>query len=256
MFIQVLIQVGIGLAVLFLSGLLFWIWEIRDPLRPVEYRERFPWEFGAAIISAVYSIVLAYFFVGLVKLVVSPSLMEFIGWTGLMSLPLWLRLLLAYLLKDLSFYVTHLVKHLNHTLWRTHNWHHSIDQLWWLAAQRESLTDVLLFKVGFLTFPLLGIPPEIMFFVGVHYIIHDNWIHLNVKWRPWMRVIEWFYVTPRFHGVHHTQTGSITKNLGALFTIFDRLFGTYVDPASITPDQLQFAAGENAVVTWRKVVGV
>jgi len=249
-------QVFIGLLTLFLSGMLFWLWEILDPLHPVSYRTQFPKEFGAAMISAVYSIILAYFFVGLVKLTISPSVMEFIGWTGLLSLPLWLRLVIAYLLKDLSFYLTHWLKHTNNTLWLTHNWHHSIDQLWWLAAQRESLTDVLLFKIGFLTFPLLGIPPEIMIFVGIHYIIHDNWIHLNVKWRSWMGVIEWFYVTPRFHGVHHTQTGSNQKNLGALFTFFDRLFGTYVNPETVTDDQIQFASGDNAVVSLRKIVGV
>jgi sterol desaturase/sphingolipid hydroxylase (fatty acid hydroxylase superfamily) len=249
-------QVFIGLLALFVSGLIFWLWEIRDPLRPVSYRTQLPKEFGAAMISAVYSIILAYFFVGLVKLTISPSVMEFIGWTGLLSLPLWLRLVIAYLLKDLSFYVTHRLKHSNDTLWLTHNWHHSIDQLWWLAAQRESLTDVVLFKIGFLTFPLLGIPPEIMIFVGIHYIIHDNWIHLNVKWRSWMGVIEWFYVTPRFHSVHHTQTGSNEKNLGALFTFFDRLFGTYVNPETVTDEQIQFASGDNAVVTLRKIVGV
>ena len=249
-------QVFIGLLTLFLSGILFWFWEIRDPLRPVTYGSQFPKELGAAMISAIYSIILAYFFVGLVKLTVSPSVMEFIGWTGLLSLPLWLRLVIAYLLKDLSFYVTHRLKHTNNILWLTHNWHHSIDQLWWLAAQRESLTDVILFKVGFLSFPLLGIPPEIMGFVGIHYIIHDNWIHLNVKWHSWMKFIEWFYVTPRFHGVHHTQSDSDTKNLGALFTFFDRLFGTYVNPETVTADHLQFASGDNAVVTLRKIVGV
>ncbi len=249
-------QTLIGLLVLFGSGLLFWIWELQDPRQLVEYRSRFSREFGAAMLSAVYSIILAYFFVALVRLTISPSLMDFIGWTGLLSLPLWIRLGIAYVLKDFSFYVTHWLKHKNNILWLTHNWHHSIDQLWWLAAQRESLTDVLLFKVGFLSFPLLGIPPEIMIFVGIHYIIHDNWIHLNVKWRSWMKAIEWVYVTPRFHAVHHTQTGPITKNLGALLTVFDRLFGTYVDPEAIAPDQIQFASGDNAVVTVRKIVGV
>lgn len=251
-----ILQAVRGLLVLFISGMLFWIWEIQDPLRPVEYRSRFFKEFGAAMISAFYSIILAYFFVALVKLTISPSLMDFMGWTGLLSLPLAVRLLIAYLLKDLSFYLIHRLKHSNNILWFTHSWHHSIDQLWWLAAQRESLTDVLLLKVGFLVFPLLEIPPEIMIFVGIHIMIHDNWIHLNVKWRSWMGIIELFYVTPRFHAVHHTQTGSHTKNLGSLFTIFDRIFGTYVDPETVTPDQVQFASGDNAVVTLRKIVGV
>lgn len=246
----------IGLSVLFVSGILFWIWELKDPFRPVEYRARFPMELGAAAISAVYSIILAYFFVALVKLTISPSVMNFIAGMGLLSLPLWVRLLIAYVLKDFSFYLTHLIKHKNNTLWLTHNWHHSIDRLWWLAAQRESLTDVLLFKVGFLAFPLLGIPPEIMVFVGIHYIVHNNWIHLNVKGRSWMRFIEWVYVTPRVHAIHHSQTGSISENLGALLTIFDRLFGTYVDPEQLASDQIQFASGDNAVVTPRKIIGI
>ena len=251
-----LAQVLIGLLALFASGILFWIWEIKDPLKIVEYRDRFPREFGAAIISAAYSIILAYFFIMLVKLIIAPDLMDFVAWTGILSLPLWVRLLIAYILKDFSFYVTHFIKHKNSTLWLTHNWHHSIDQLWWLAAQRESLTDVLLFKVGFLSFPLLDIPPEIMIFVGIHYIIHDNWIHLNVKWHSWMKFIEWVYVTPRVHAIHHAENDSVTKNLGALFTIFDRVFGTYVDPEAVALDQINFASGDNAVVTLRKIIGV
>lgn len=160
------------------------------------------------------------------------------------------------LLKDFSFYVTHWLKHYNNVLWLTHNWHHSINNFWWLAAQRESLTDVLIMKIGFLSFPLLGIPPEVMIFVGIHFILQNNWIHLNVKWCSWMKYLEWFYVTPRVHSIHHSETGSRTKNLGAFFTIFDRIFGTYVDPDTVTEDQLQFASGENAVVTARKIIGV
>lgn len=89
-------QTLIGLLVLFTSGILSWIWEFKDPLRPITYRNQFLKEFGAAMISAVYSIILAYFFIALVKLTISPSLMDFMGWSGLLSLPLWLRLLIAY----------------------------------------------------------------------------------------------------------------------------------------------------------------
>ena len=249
-------QTLFGLLIIFASGMLLWIWELKDPLRSVPYRTQFPKDFGAAAISAVYSIILAYFFVELVKLTISPSVMEWMGDTGLLSLPLWLRLLIAYLLKDFSFYLTHWLKHINDTLWLTHNWHHSIERMWWLAAQRESLTDVFIMKFGYLSFPLLGIPPEVMVFVGIHYLIHNNWIHLNVKGQSWMRMIELFYVTPRFHAIHHSQTGSNAKNLGALFTIFDRIFGTYVDPDEVPPDFVQFASGDNAIVTPRKVIGV
>jgi sterol desaturase/sphingolipid hydroxylase (fatty acid hydroxylase superfamily) len=48
----------------------------------------------------------------------------------------------------------------------------------------------------------------------------------------------------------------VTKNLGALFTVFDRIFGTYVDPDTVTLEQIQFASGDNALVTPRKIIGV
>jgi sterol desaturase/sphingolipid hydroxylase (fatty acid hydroxylase superfamily) len=71
-----------------------------------------------------------------------------------------------------------------------------------------------------------------------------------------MKFIEWFYVTPRVHSIHHAETGSVTKNLGALLTVFDRIFGTYVDPDTVTLEQIQFASGDNALVTPRKIIGV
>lgn len=86
------------------------------------------------MILVVYSIILIYFFVVLVKLIIFVFLMDFMGWIGLLFLFLWLRLLIVYLLKDFSFYVIYLVKYKNNIFWLIYNWYYFIDRFWWLVV--------------------------------------------------------------------------------------------------------------------------
>ena len=59
----------------------------------------------------------------------------------------------------------------------------------------------------------------------------NDWMHMNVTWRS--RWLEWVFVTPRYHHVHHSRNPEHhTANLGSRLTIWDRLFSTYVDPES------------------------
>ena len=42
--------------------------------------------------------------------------------------------------------------------------------------------------------------------------------------------LEWFFVTPSAHRVHHgTNTEYLDKNYGNFFIIWDRIFGTYAE---------------------------
>ena len=42
------------------------------------------------------------------------------------------------------------------------------------------------------------------------------------------------FVTPRYHHIHHSKAAAHqTANLGALLTIWDRLFGTYYSPDNV-----------------------
>jgi sterol desaturase/sphingolipid hydroxylase (fatty acid hydroxylase superfamily) len=76
---------------------------------------------------------------------------------------------------------------------------------------------------------------------------------MNVTWPS--RWLEWILVTPRFHQVHHSDDPQhYVANLGDLLTVWDRLFGTYVDPASIRKE-LTFGIDSNPS-TARLVLGV
>ena len=78
-------------------------------------------------------------------------------------------------------------------------------------------------------------------------------MHLNVSWR--LRWLEWIFVTPRYHHIHHSDNPAHhTANLGAVLTIWDRLFGTYVDPDEVTHD-ISFGLKE-PVAPARLILGV
>ncbi len=249
-----IVQLMIGWLATFLTGGLLWLlWEKQDPLREIKYAEQFLKEFGAALVSILFTIIIAYAYADIIRFLLPSSLMEQLAKLGVLAWPLWVRLIVAYLIKDFCYYVAHWWMHHNQYLWQTHLWHHSIQQLWWLAAQRTSFTSRFLFQVGFLAFPLLSIPPEVMFCLGLLSALHENWTHSNVKWRSWMGVLEWIFVTPRYHSLHHTQIGAY--NMGSYFTIFDRIFGTYIDPGSLDPDQQVFGVVDQPI-TWQKVVGI
>jgi sterol desaturase/sphingolipid hydroxylase (fatty acid hydroxylase superfamily) len=239
---------------LFISGAILSIWEKLDPLRDLKYTHEFLKEFGAALISIVNTTLVAYLFAEIFKALIPPG---FIESTGLLSIPLWLRIIGAYILKDFIYYITHRSFHANQYLWLSHKWHHSSQTIWWLAAQRTSFTSRVLYKISYIAFPLLAIPIEVMPIVALHAAVHDNWIHLNVKWRSWMKILEWFYVTPRVHTLHHYDMKG--KNYGDVLTIFDRLFGTYADPETYDLKQNQSTLNQSALnnepVTVKMIVG-
>lgn len=247
-------QVMIGWLATFVTGGLLWLcWEKIDPLREIDYARQFLKEFGAAAISIFFTIILAYIYADIIKLLIPITVSDALSHWGILTWPLWMRLILAYLIKDFWYYVFHWCMHHNSYLWQTHIWHHSTQQLWWLAAQRTSFTSRFLFQFGFLVFPLLAIPPEVMFYLGLLSALHENWTHSNAKWRSWMGVLEWVFVTPRYHSLHHTQVGAF--NMGSYFTIFDRIFGTYIDPESVNPDEQVFGLSDQPI-TWQKVIGI
>ena len=79
--------------------------------------------------------------------------------------------------------------------------------------------------------------------IGAFNAFQNDWQHVNVTWRSnWL---EWFVVTPRYYHIHHSNNPAhYTANLAALFTLWDRLFGTYVDPDSVRAESLSFGLGE------------
>lgn len=152
-----------------------------------------------------------------------------ISWGSLRRLPGLVKLALGLVSADFCLYWIHRAMHRT-WLWRTHTFHHSIEELWWLSGSRTSLTHLFLFSVPqiFLAYRLLDLTPEeagVAFSVGV---VVNVWIHTNLRVN--LGRLGRMFITPSYHRIHHGDRGLSAKNLGFIFTLWDRIFGTYVNP--------------------------
>jgi len=162
---------------------------------------------------------------------------------SVMQLPLVYRFLLYVVLADFGHYWVHRLIHTPY-LWRIHKWHHSPTYMYWLAGIRTSLPQQILVNIPYiLAGALLDFSwPWLAVIIFTKNNLENDWMHLNVRWRS--RRLEWFIVTPRYHHVHHSDKPEhYGANLASLFTIWDRLFGTYVDPETL-PEKPRFGIGE------------
>jgi len=153
----------------------------------------------------------------------------------LWELPSAAKLALAIVLTDLALYWVHRAMH-RQPLWRTHAFHHSIAEIWWLSGSRTSVAHLFLFAVPqlFIAYFLLGLSPLELAAAFSFGVLVNIWIHTNL----WVELggLEKIFITPNFHRIHHGAQGLTNKNLAFVFTFWDRLFGTYVSPETTGKD--------------------
>ena len=159
------------------------------------------------------------------------------------DLPFAARVVLYYVMADFGLYWVHRLLHTK-PLWRTHKWHHSPTYMYWLAGIRGSLPQQIVFTLPVMAaFPLLDLAPAwLLILIPYEAVVRNNCMHMNVTWRSnWL---EWLIVTPRYHHIQHSDDPRhYTSNLGSLLTLWDRMFGTYLNPEDLE-DKISFGIGE------------
>jgi sterol desaturase/sphingolipid hydroxylase (fatty acid hydroxylase superfamily) len=183
------------------------------------------------------------------------SVMGYHPWpAGVATLPLLARITIYFVLADFGHYWIHRLMH-HQFLWRVHKWHHSPTYMYWLGGVRATLPQQFLVNIPYvLAYPvLIPAPWWIAVAVAIISTIQNDWVHLNVSWKT--KWINWIFVTPRFHHIHHsTDPRYYLANMGNIFSVWDRLFGTYIDPDTVQ-GELTFGidTDENAI---RVILGV
>lgn len=203
--------------------------------------------------------VLTTLLIGLVTIPVADRVAYRLGAAGWLpavwsGLPLWIRIAAYVVLADLGHYLVHRLMH-TRWLWRLHRWHHVPRHMNWLAGNRQSLPDRLLVSLPYIALaPILsGTPTLVGTALLVFATLRNDWMHANaaIGWR-W---IELALVTPRFHHVHHsTDPVHHNRNIGVVFTVWDRLFGTFHDPGE-TVGRIRFGIPER-VPLYRLYLGL
>ncbi len=148
----------------------------------------------------------------------------------LAGLPWWLRYALAILLVDFVRYAIHVLRHKLPLLWRFHATHHSTHELNQFSAFRMHPVDYAFSAaVAAIPFSLFRIPVEGFVIYQVAIGVLGRTHHAAVQWK-WP-IINWILVSPQVHRIHHsTSEKCFGKNYGLTFSIWDRMFGTYMEP--------------------------
>ncbi|MFZ4715815.1 MAG: sterol desaturase family protein [Bacteriovoracaceae bacterium] len=173
----------------------------------------------------------------------------------LTTLPAFTKIILATVLTDFLNYWIHYGMHRWNWLWKTHLHHHRITELYWFSGLRSSFSHIFLFilsrvTVGVLLFQLSSDQLLIYFAIGM---LGSFYQHTNSRLNS--SLLEWIFITPRVHRLHHSIKGRRIKNLGTIFSIWDRIFGTYLDPSGEEKTyQLGIPSSENKW-SWKEIIG-
>ncbi len=175
-------------------------------------------------------------------------------------LPDWLLVVLSMLLLDFLYFLAHLISHHVQPLWRVHKIHHADEHVTAFSSilhhPLESLY-VALFVTGFAV--ILGLPVLVYVYFGIALAVHAVFSHADIALpRALDRRLRWVLVTPDVHRTHHSQDmAEGNSNFGAMFTLWDRLFGTYTDQTKVPAGQLSMglpALGRPAVFNARELL--
>jgi len=131
----------------------------------------------------------------------------------------------CFILYDLAYYWKHRLGHEMLILWGSHVAHHQSEDFNLSTALRQTSIDFYSF-LFYLPFFVLGFPAEVLFTTVSVNLIYQFWVHTEHV--PKLGALEWLFVTPSNHRVHHARNKIyVDHNYGGVFIIWDRLFGSF-----------------------------
>src|SRR5262249_33697001 len=142
------------------------------------------------------------------------------------NLPFWATTLLALVAVDLGDYLVHFLLHRYSALWEFHKVHHSSRALDWLATFRSHIVEQALRRsIAPALLIIAGFPIKAAVLAGGLFTAWGMLNHSNLKLN--LQFLEPILITPRLHRLHHVPETE-NRNLGTLFTLWDRMRGTLV----------------------------
>jgi len=151
------------------------------------------------------------------------------GWSklGLVSgWPVLGQLAFFFVVHDFYIYWFHRLQHRSNLLWRTHEAHHSVDDVDWLSGTRSHALEIMINQtIEFLPIVVLGAAPEVALMKATLDAVWGMYIHSNLNVRA--GVLQRVLNGPQMHRWHHaTELPAPGKNFATKLAIWDWLFGT------------------------------
>lgn len=222
-------ETTIRLSIFLGAFVLLALWEWRWPKRELTQNKLKRWFNNIALMvtgTLLVRVVTPMAAIGVAYVVEKQHL----GLANHFELPLWLEVVIVFVILDLAIYFQHAMFHVLPVMWRFHRVHHSDLDYDITTGVRFHPVEILIsvfikmFLIVALGAPVLAV---ILFEIALNFMsmfTHCN-IYLNEKME---RVLRWFIVTPDMHRVHHSvQENETNSNFAFNISIWDRIFGTY-----------------------------
>ncbi|HYK77584.1 MAG TPA: sterol desaturase family protein [Daejeonella sp.] len=138
----------------------------------------------------------------------------------------WIVLVIA---QDFLYWLLHYIGHVCRFFWAIHVTHHSSEQFNITTGFRSTVFEPLYRVFFYIPLALMGFTALDILYAYLITQLYGNLVHtqLDIKLPKWY---QWIFVTPAHHRVHHASNlPYLDKNMGMVFIIWDRIFGTFQD---------------------------
>lgn len=208
----------------------FWILEGIIPLFRFKYKK---WSHALPNFFFTFTTILINFSLAFILLKsadwVVANQFGIINW--LPDMPLWSYVLLGVLLLDFfGAYLAHFVEHKTKVLWMVHLVHHTDHNVDITTGNRHHpIESIIRFTFTLIGVFVVGTPIGIVMLYQSLSIVSTQITHANIKMPKKLdKFFSYIIVTPDMHKIHHHYVLPYTdSNYGNIFSIWDRLLGTY-----------------------------
>jgi sterol desaturase/sphingolipid hydroxylase (fatty acid hydroxylase superfamily) len=153
---------------------------------------------------------------------------------------IWTIIISALVLDFFGGWLVHIVEHKVPLFWRMHIIHHADNNVDVTTGLRhhplESVFRGLFFMMGIL---IAGVPMYAVMIYQTLLVFFTTFTHANISLPPAVdKFLSYFLISPNMHKVHHHWKQPYTDtNYGAVFSIWDRLLGTF---SSLAPKDIKY----------------
>ena len=155
-----------------------------------------------------------------------------IGLFNYYNVSLLISMAASFLLLDLGIWIQHLLFHRSNFLWRFHKIHHSDEEVDFTTGVRFHPIEIII-SMMYKLILLAIIGPSVVIVIIFEIVLNASSIfnHGNIKIpKVFDIVLRKVIVTPNMHRIHHSENENETNsNYGFNFSIWDKLFGTYIE---------------------------
>jgi sterol desaturase/sphingolipid hydroxylase (fatty acid hydroxylase superfamily) len=221
------------------SLLILWIIEGAIPLLPLKYKKNKTRHAAVNLVFTLIHIIIHTGFGVLIVLISDWAAKEKFGLVYWLNASVVATIIISALILDFfGAWLSHLIEHKIPLFWRMHIIHHTDNNVDVTSGLRhhplESVWRGLFFLIAII---ISGAPMYGVMIYQTLLTVFTGVTHANISLpRPIDKIMSYILVSPNMHKVHHHWKQPYTdSNYGGVFSIWDRIFGTFktLDPKEI-----------------------